>query len=98
MRKAPFPALVLIMAGCAPKLPPPPDEAMAARSGVRVETLRRGHSVYLAHCGRCHEHIMPEDVSRADWHVVVPGMAWNAGISAEDERALTSWILAEKER
>lgn len=86
-----------LLAGCAsPKLPPPPDATMAARSGVPQETLQQGHAVYAANCGRCHEFIMPQDVSRADWHVVVPGMAWNAGISAADEKALTAYLLAAK--
>jgi len=28
--------------------------------------------------------------------VVVPGMAWNAGISKKDEKALTAYIMAAK--
>ncbi len=84
------------LAGCATKTAPIPDAVMAARTGASVETLQRGHAVYLAHCGRCHEHILPKDISRADWHVIVPGMAWNAGISAADEKALTAYILAAK--
>ena len=39
---------------------------------------------------------MPADVSKADWHVVVPGMAWNAGIPPADEKALTAYLLAAK--
>ncbi len=87
-----------LLAACAtgPEMAPLPDAAMAPRSGTQEATLKRGHAVYLAHCGRCHEHIMPKDVSRKDWHVVVPGMAWNAGISAADEEALTAYILAAK--
>ncbi len=87
-----------LLAACAtgPEMAPLPDAAMASRSGTQEATLKRGHAVYLAHCGRCHEHIMPKDVSRKDWHVVVPGMAWNAGISAADEEALTAYILAAK--
>ena len=66
-----------LLAACAtgPEMAPLPDAAMASRSGTQEATLKRGHAVYLAHCGRCHEHIMPKDVSRKDWHVVVPGMA-----------------------
>jgi cytochrome c5 len=86
----------LLLAACAPATAPIPDAAMALRSGEKYETLQRGHSVYLAHCGRCHEPILPDDVSKADWHVVVPGMSWNAGISADDEAALTAYILAAK--
>ena len=76
------------------KTAPIPDAAMASRSKVSVRTLQKGHAVYLAHCGRCHEHILPKDVSREDWHVVAPGMAWNAGISAADEKALTAYLMA----
>jgi mono/diheme cytochrome c family protein len=86
----------LLLAGCATRTAPIPDAAMATRSGQSYETLQRGHSVYLAHCGRCHEPILPADVSRSDWHVVVPGMAWNAGISEAEEAALTAYIIAAK--
>lgn len=87
----------LLLASCAAtKTAPIPDAAMAARSGEKVAKLQRGHAVYLAHCGRCHEHVLPKDVSKDDWHVVAPGMAWNAGISAADEKALTAYLLAAK--
>lgn len=88
---------ILALAACATtRMAPVPDEAMATRSGVSQATLKKGHAVYLAQCGRCHEHILPADVSKADWHVVVPGMSWNAGISEADEDALTAYILAAK--
>ena len=86
----------LLLAACATRTAPIPDAAMATRSGVSHETLQRGHAVYLAHCSRCHETIRPADVSTDDWHVVVPGMAWNAGISEADETALTAYLLAAK--
>lgn len=92
-----LPALYFVfLPACAPSTPPVPNAAMSARARVKIETLQRGHTVYLSHCGRCHEYILPKDVSRADWHVVVPGMSWNAGISAPDESALTAYILAAK--
>jgi len=101
MKKAlPLLAFVVFLPACAPTKktapPPAPDAAMSSRSKVKMETLQRGHAVYLAHCGRCHEYILPKDVSREDWHVVVPGMAWNAGISDKDEKALTAYIMAAK--
>ncbi len=37
---------------------------------------------------------MPSKVSDADWHIVVPGMAWNAGISKSDEAAVLKYIHA----
>jgi hypothetical protein len=96
MKKALVLLPCLLLAACATKTAPIPDASMATRSGVKYETLQRGHAVYLAHCGRCHEPILPADVSKADWHVVVPGMSWNAGIPAADEAALTAYILAAK--
>lgn len=89
-----------LLASCAPatKTAPVPDAGMAARSGTASQTLQRGYGVYMAHCGRCHEHILPADVSREDWHVVVPGMAWNAGISKPDEKALTAYLTAATRR
>ena len=86
----------LFLACCATRTAPIPDMAMAARSGETYETLQRGHSLYLAHCTRCHESILPADVSKDDWHVVVPGMSWNAGISEAEEAALTAYIFAAK--
>jgi hypothetical protein len=87
---------LLLLPGCATKTAPVPDATMAGRSGTKLDTLQRGHAVYMAQCGRCHEPILPADVSRDDWHVVVPGMSWNAGISEADEQALTAYILAAK--
>lgn len=84
-------------AGCATREPiPAPTAAMAADSGVALGTLERGHEVFSVHCTRCHEPLMPGEVSRADWHVVVPGMAWNAGLSESDEDAVLEYILAAR--
>ena len=69
---------------------------MAVSSGFELQKLKRGHEVYMVQCARCHEPVMPERVSDKDWHLVVPGMAWNAGISGEDEDALMKYIMAAK--
>jgi len=83
--------------GCAgSKLVPVPTAEMAAKSGQSFETLQRGHAVYVTQCGRCHEPMMPSEVSSEDWHVVVPGMAWNAGISEADENAVLKYIMAAR--
>lgn len=86
-----------VISGCAtqPEIPVP-DQVMAERSGVTMETLRQGHAVYRTECARCHDPIMPENVSDDDWHLVVPGMAWNAGISKKDEDAVMKYIMAVK--
>ncbi|MEP5352106.1 MAG: cytochrome c [Luteolibacter sp.] len=69
---------------------------MAKKSGEDLVVLKRGHSVYKSQCSRCHEPVMPADISTKEWHIVTPGMAWNAGISEADETAVLKYILAAK--
>jgi cytochrome c5 len=89
----------LIIAACAPsleKMAPPVTPAMAASSKVSEGTLQLGRAAYIANCGRCHEYQLPDTVSDEDWHVVVPGMAWNAGLSKQDEVAIRQYLIAAK--
>lgn len=97
MKKPALALLIALVAGCAPSpVVPVPDAAMAAKSGNELLTLQRGYGIYMAQCTRCHEAMMPADVSEDDWHVVTPGMAWNAGISEADEQAVLKYILAAR--
>ena len=41
--------------------------------------------------------MLPHEVSEGDWHIVVPGMAWNAGISKDEEEAVLQYLLAARE-
>ncbi len=86
----------VFLAACAAKPPPAPvpDARLAASARTPLDQLERGYQVYLAECGRCHEHVLPDEVRRPDWHVVIPGMAWNASLSAADEKAVTAYIMA----
>ena len=97
MKKVLLGLVGLMLVGCGTQpLPPVPDMAMAEATGVSGVTLQRGRAVYMTDCTRCHEAKMPDDVSKEDWHVVIPGMAWNAGINEADEAAVEAYILAVK--
>ena len=97
MKKPALALLVAVVAGCTPApVIPVPDAAMAGKSGDDLAVLQKGYGVYMAQCSRCHEPMMPSKVSDEDWHVVTPGMAWNAGISEADEAAVLRYILAAK--
>lgn len=97
MKKPVLALLIAAVAGCAPApVIPVPDAAMAAKSGDELQMLQKGYGVYMAQCTRCHEPMMPSKVSETDWHLVTPGMAWNAGISEVDEAAVLKYILAAK--
>ena len=75
---------------------PPATIEMAQRSGKSLAQLQQGHAIYIGQCGRCHEHQLPDTVNSADWHGVVPGMAWNSGLSKSDEKAVLAYLLAAK--
>ncbi len=75
---------------------PVPNVSMAIRSNSSLDTLQTGHGVYMRKCGECHTHLLPDQISSEDWHVVVPGMAWNAGITPVEEEALMKYIIAAR--
>jgi len=75
---------------------PVPDSSMAIRSNTTLDTLQTGHGVYMRKCGECHTHLLPDEITSADWHVIVPGMAWNAGITPNEEKALMKYIIAAR--
>ncbi|MFK7852302.1 MAG: cytochrome c [Akkermansiaceae bacterium] len=91
-------AIIIALSACAPqnKTIPVPTAAMADKSGQELAVLQKGYGVYMAQCSRCHEPMMPSEVSGEDWHIVVPGMAWNAGISETDEAAVLKYIMAAR--
>lgn len=75
---------------------PVPDVSMAIRSKTSLDTLHTGHGVYMRKCGECHTHLLPDQITTENWHVVVPGMAWNAGITPTEEKALMKYIMAAR--
>lgn len=98
MKKVTLALLIVVLAGCAPTpVIPVPDAAMATKSGEKLPALQKGYGVYMSQCSRCHEPMMPSKVSENDWHILTPGMAWNAGISESDEAAVLKYILAAKQ-
>jgi hypothetical protein len=97
MKKPALALLIAAAAGCTPTLViPVPDAAMAAKSGEKLPMLQKGYGIYMGQCSRCHQPMMPSEVSAEDWHIVTPGMAWNAGISEADEAAVLRYIMAAK--
>ena len=89
--------MLLAASGCAVSSKiPEPTAAMVEKSGYGLEKLKQGRKVYMTECARCHEPMMPSEIAEGDWHVIVPGMAWNAGISEADEDAVLEYIMAAR--
>ena len=73
---------------------PNPTPEMAAKSKTPLETLRHGHVTYMLKCGECHNYMIPDEVDVEDWEDVMPKMIRHAGLAAEDEKAVLSYVLA----
>jgi hypothetical protein len=88
----------LVIAACAPKqenaTAPIPNARMAKEAGKPLDTLGRGYALSQVHCAQCHEFKMPTDMRVDEWHTIVPGMAWNAGLNKSDENAVMDYLVA----
>ena len=71
-----------------------PGESMAKASGQPIEDLGKGHAIFMRQCTQCHEKRIPNEIPSKEWRHIVPGMAWNAGLSKEEERLVTEYVLA----
>ncbi|MFC4993264.1 c-type cytochrome [Rubritalea tangerina] len=71
-----------------------PSKAMAASTGTPLEDLGKGHAIFMRQCTQCHERWIPNEIPTKEWHKIVPGMAWNAGLSEEEERLVTEYVIA----
>lgn len=78
---------------------PIPDKKLAQKYQVSLSQIGLGHAIYLRKCGECHLHVLPDQVTEQQWHVIVPKMSWNAGLTSEDEKALHQYLrVASQER
>ncbi len=87
-----FAALALLYA-CSPALYLP-TLADADRVGVSADSLLIGRSLYVNHCGSCHNLHLPEQYNRQHWEKEIPEMRIKAKISAEEAKLITNFILA----
>lgn len=71
-----------------------PTQAMATATHSDLAEIGEGHAIYMRHCSQCHEPKLPSTIPTDVWHVIVPGMAWNAGLSATQEKQVTAYIKA----
>ena len=75
---------------------PNPSAEMAGKSKTSLETLRHGHVTYMLKCGECHHYMIPKEVDVEDWEDAMPKMIRHAGLAAEDEKAVLTYVLAVK--
>lgn len=71
-----------------------PTKEMATATNSDLHEIGEGHAIYMRQCSQCHEAELPSSIPSKEWHDIVPGMAWNAGLSKAEEDKVHSYILA----
>lgn len=77
---------IAFLSACSPALylPTPED---AEKSGTELEALQTGRALYVSHCGSCHNLIVPEKHTFAEWEKNMIEMQDKARID-DTQRAL----------
>lgn len=73
---------------------PEPDAAMASRSGKSLEQIGLGYSVFQRKCLECHEARVPKNPKDPNWHPIMSGMSYNAGLSESEQAAMAAYLEA----
>lgn len=73
---------------------PKPTARLAARAGESLERVGTGYWVFQRKCLECHESRIPKDPNHPDWHPVMQGMSWNAGLSTDEQGAVMAYLRA----
>ncbi len=65
-------------------------------SSATLPDLQAGRSVLINSCGRCHTLYAPDNLSVANWKMIVPNMASRAGLSAVETAQVTKYVTRGK--
>jgi hypothetical protein len=71
-----------------------PSIADADRTGIATDSLMLGRTIYINHCGSCHNLHLPEQYTRSHWQKEIPDMQRKAKISDNETKLITSFVLA----
>lgn len=89
-----------LLAACAGGGPLPAPNAkhveLAERNGqvTTLAALKVGRSLYIGRCGSCHTLKDPALLTPAEWPQMVRDMAEGSEINADQERAITQYLVA----
>jgi cytochrome c5 len=93
-----FLAVVITMAACAAKAPPPasPADVQWAQSkwpAMSPGDLESGRQVLVGKCAGCHRVPLPEEYSPAAWPGYISEMAARAKLTADDRSVLERYVV-----
>lgn len=76
------------------KVAPEPTAEMARRAGQPLEHIGMGYWVFQRKCLECHEARVPEDPTDKNFHPLMKGMVWNAGLTTQEVDGVLSYLQA----
>jgi nitrate/TMAO reductase-like tetraheme cytochrome c subunit len=71
-----------------------PTMTDASITGVSTDSLMMGRTLYVNHCGSCHNLHLPEQYTRSHWEDEIPDMQDKAKISDKEAKLITNFLLA----
>jgi hypothetical protein len=83
----------ILFCACSPALYMP-SEVDSSRTGISTDSLLIGRTLYINHCGSCHNLHLPEQYTRRHWEKEIPDMQRKAKITDEETKMITNFLLA----
>ncbi len=68
-----------------------------AGGGASPAVLESGRHLYLTRCTKCHTAEPVRDYSAQEWRELMPEMAQDAKMTAEEEAAVLAYVLAARQ-
>jgi hypothetical protein len=86
------------LAGCGARYIPQPTDSDAARvsaqwPGTTTESLSRGRTLLLSHCGNCHLPPSPADHASDEWGGEVGEMRERSGLTPDDAALVERYLV-----
>jgi hypothetical protein len=95
-KKLLLPILVtgFIVAACAASRLYVPATSDTEQSGLSLQDLTKGRTLYVDNCSDCHNLYLPEKRTKEKWNSVFPKMQKKAHVNDADMELIKSYILA----
>jgi hypothetical protein len=86
--------LIVLLAACAPRMPPAATIGDADRAHVELAQLQEGRSLLVRKCGQsCHQTPLPSQHLAAEWPAKLDEMSARAGIDYKQRALIEQYLV-----
>jgi mono/diheme cytochrome c family protein len=61
-----------------------------------LSDLQQGRTLYISHCGQCHDLYLPENFSASQWRSILPNMAPRTSLTSAEVQLVTKYVTKGK--